>query len=124
MPLNSSNIIANKAGALPISIQYAPLGSGTSTIFFSGSAYSESDNKTIGFQLKINGDVVGESLVFSDARKQHRATVPVMLNYDIPFVLSKDDLGNDQVNKVTIELVALEGTSTNEHDVFNLTISQ
>ncbi len=49
---------------------------------------------------------------------KHQATIPTMVNYDIPFILK-----DDKVQPVTIELIPASSDSvTDQDDFFNVTI--
>lgn len=119
---NDLVVFVNEPGPLPLSAEVAPTGNAKEVIFISGSCFADQDNQMIGFEVLINGEVVGASKIFSDAKKQHRATVPVVFEYNIPFTFADAEAKKPEVNAVKVELKALDNTQTNEHDLFNLTI--
>ena len=95
------------------------------TIAFSGSVYSpDIADTSVGFDLKINDKMVGSSLIHTkQARGEpapalHHATVPTMVDYDIPFIVV-----GSKVQPVTIEMVPHNLDSmSDKNDHFNVTI--
>lgn len=117
----SSSILVNHPGPLPISIQYTPTSDVPETLAFSGSVTTHDiASANNGFEVKVNGKPAGKSIIHcgQEGSVKHQATIPTMVNFDIPFVI-KDDV----VQPVTIELVpASSDSTTNRDDYFNLTI--
>jgi hypothetical protein len=118
---NANAVLVNKPGPLPISFEYTPHSDVAETIAFSGSV-STHDIAALhnGFELKVNGDSVGKSIICSgqEGSVKHQATVATMVNYDIPFVIK-----DDKIQPVTIELIpATSDSETNKDDFFNVTI--
>ena len=117
----ANTVLVNHPGPLPIKVEYTPDADVPETLFFSGSI-STHDIATIvnGFEVKINGESVGKSVVYcgQEGSVKHHPTIPTMVNYDIPFVIV-----DGVVQPVTIELVPASSDSvTDKWDFFNLTI--
>jgi hypothetical protein len=116
----ASPVLVNHPGPLPISFEYTPTCDTVETIAFSGSVYTgDLAESVIGFELNVDGKSVGKSLICTNQTDGfHHATVPVMVQYDIPFVIK-----DGKVQPVTIELVQNDSDSlSNELDFFNVTI--
>jgi hypothetical protein len=72
-------IFNSHAGPLPISTEFkSPTNSGA-LIEVSGSLRSNGSPILIAFQILIDGKVVGQSQIWSNADNVHRATVPVIV---------------------------------------------
>lgn len=115
-------VLVNHPGPLPISFQFTPTSDITETIWFSGSVIAgDIAMVNIGFKLLVDGKEVGKSMICAgDTRSNHHTTVPVMVNYDIPFVIA--DPENTAVKPVTIELVLCSDSFSDKNDKFNVTI--
>lgn len=117
-------LLVNQPGPLPIKVKYLPVGPDVvETIAFSGSI-STHDIAAIpnGFEVKVNGKSVGKSIIVcgQEGSVKHHATIPTMVNYDIPFVMK-----DGKVLPVEIELVPASSDSiTDSSDFFNLAILQ
>ncbi len=68
------------AGPLPISAPFKSPTDAGAVIEVSGSLRSTGSPVLIGFQVLIDGNVVGQSQIWSNADDVHRATVPVIVN--------------------------------------------
>jgi hypothetical protein len=72
-------ILNLKGGPLPVSVEFkSPTDSG-SFIEVSGSLRSNGAPVLISFQILIDGHVVGQSQIWSNADNVHRATVPMLV---------------------------------------------
>ena len=112
-------VLVNHPGPLPISVQYTPTADVSEAIWFCGSVRTgDLASKPIGFELKVNGESVGKSLICTqDTNNAHKATVPTMVSYDIPFVVK-----DGKVQPVMIELVGTWDAYATEEDFFNVSI--
>jgi len=114
-------ILVNKPGPLPIKFNYVPESDVTETLAFSGSVSTHDiASQYNGFEVKVNGQSVGKSIIYSgqSGAVRHQATIPTMVNYDIPAVFK-----DGSVQPVTIELIPANSDSmTDQDDFFNLTI--
>jgi len=73
-------ILNQHSGPLPVSAQFkSPTDAGAS-IEVSGSVRSTGAPTLIGFQVLIDGKVVGQSNIWSNGDDIHRATVPVIVS--------------------------------------------
>jgi hypothetical protein len=73
-------IFNQQGGPLPISAQFKSPTDVGAVIEVSGSLRSNGSPILIGFEVLIDGTVVGKSLIWSNADNVHRATVPVIVN--------------------------------------------
>jgi len=73
-------ILNLKSGPLPISAQFKSPTDGVAVIEVSGSLRSNGSPILIGFQILIDGHIVGASQIWSNADNVHRATVPVLVS--------------------------------------------
>ena len=101
-----------QSGPLPISTQFkSPTDSGVA-IEVSGSLRSTGSPVLIGFQILIDGKVVGQSQIWSNADDVHRATVPMIVAAPEDYnphtltlqVMNKNSIG-DQNDYFTATLV-------------------
>ena len=67
------------AGPLPVSVTFKSPSDGGAVILVSGSLRSVNAPTLIGFEIVIDGHVVGKSVIWSNADNVHRATVPVVV---------------------------------------------
>ena len=78
-------IFNSQSGPLPISQQFkSPTDLGP-LIEVSGSLRSTGSPVLIGFQILIDGKVIGQSQIWSNADDVHRATVPVIIKAPADF---------------------------------------
>lgn len=110
-------LFENTSGPLPLKTQITPTGDLPETIFISGSCSATEDGQKIGFELYVAGELASSSVVYADKANEHKTTIPVLFDYNIPFVF-KD--GN--IQPVDIELRAIVGTQSDSNDMFNLTV--
>jgi hypothetical protein len=105
-------IFNSQGGPLPISTQFkSPTDAGAS-IEVSGSLRSNGSPVLIAFQILIDGHVVGQSQIWSNADNVHRATVPVIVKAPRDFKphtltlqsLNSNSIG-DQNDYFTVKLV-------------------
>ena len=115
-------IFSNTPGPLPLTAEVLPLGNTLEVLFSSGSCYTHEENQVMGFQVLVNGEVAAESKIYSHTPHEHRATIPVVVDYDLPFVVVDPVAEVPEPTPVKIELVALPGTLTDENDFFNVTL--
>ena len=116
----AKTILSNQPGPLPISFQYTPEVDDTVTFLFSGSMWTgDTIEMPIGFELKVNGEGIGKSMICSSSTvKFHFATVPAMVDTKLPFVIK-----DGKVQPVTIELTAMSSDNlTDQNDFFNVCI--
>lgn len=110
-------VLVNEQGPLPLKAQITPVANLPEPVFISGSCSAAENAQQVGFELYIAGELVGQSVVYADKANEHKTTVPVILNCNIPF-----NIENGKVQPVDIELKPLAGTETDSNDVFNVTI--
>lgn len=117
---NANAILVNHPGPLPLKLSYTPDSNATESIAFSGSIFTgDIAFVNVGFELKVDGKTVGKSIIHThDIHGVHQATIPTVVNFDIPFVMK-----DDKVKPVTIELVPLNYDSlSTKDDFYNVTI--
>ena len=114
-------VLVNHPGPLPISFEYIPVSDEAEAIWFSGSIRAgDIATVKIGFELRVDGVKVGESLITAgDDQNPHHATVATMVNYDIPYVF---DPKTGQAKPVTIELALLSDSFSETGDFYNVAI--
>lgn len=116
----TTTVLSNHPGPLPIKLHYTPRTNRPVTLIFSGSVQPGAEllDKTAGFEVKVNGKKVGESMIREHKSDTHQATITAMADTTLPF-----EIKDDKVEPVTIELDKMNiHTHTNEHDHFNLCI--
>ncbi len=72
-------IFNQHAGPLPLTATFKSPTDGGAIIYASGSLRSTKSPLLIGFQVLIDGHVVGTSQIWSNETNVHRATVPVIV---------------------------------------------
>jgi hypothetical protein len=79
-------IFNSHSGPLPISTEFkSPTDSGAAFIEVSGSLRSNGSPLLIAFHILIDGKVVGQSQIWSNADNVHRATVPIIVQAPADF---------------------------------------
>ncbi len=122
---NVDTVLVNHPGPLPISFKYTPKSDVVETIFLSGSMFTGNlACVNVGFRLLVDGKEAGRSLIYTSeiAQNSHNATVPIMVNYDIPFVIP--DPKHPVAQPVTMTLESLDPNEyfSDKNDFFNVTI--
>lgn len=120
--LIEQKLFKNQPGPLPLTTTITPMGNNIEVVFASGSCFTEKENTVMGFQVLVDGVVAAESKVYSHKPHEHRATIPVVVDYDIPFTVDDPSAKEPEPMPVKIELVPLPDTMTDENDFFNLTL--
>ena len=115
--MSDRQILINQAGPLPLAATIQTGSSGPSTLFVSGSVWSQQENTQIGIAVSMDGKQVGEAVIFSNGTTEHRAVVPVFINID----LDKDWPSETEPPSYTFELSALNGDTLSDlNDWFQL----
>ena len=106
--------VINANGALPHQGTYKKRSKGgTLIVSAAGSGFSNTDAKTIGMTVEVNGKTVGTAQVFTNEKLSHKAFVPV-------FAVKKVPKGS-----VTIALKPLNAdTQTDQNDFFRVTVEE
>ena len=107
------HIIYEGTPSLPYSFQYTPTSDAPMMIYFSGTAWTNTENSRIGLQLLVNGSVIADAMIFSNTPAQHRALQTGLAMYTFPFSV---DPNTQKVNPVTIEIQAMPGTNFDVND--------
>ena len=107
--------VINANGALPHQGTYKKRSKGgTLIVSAAGSGFSNTDAKTIGMTVEVNGKTVGTAQVFTNEKLSHKAFVPVFA------VVNKVPKGS-----VTIALKPLNAdTQTDQNDFFRVTVEE
>lgn len=99
----STIIMNNKAGnplngnePVNVSGYFTPHSDETVTLVFSGSVWTESPESLIGIQLQIGGKIVAVSKVYANQENVHMATVPAVVDINLPFALKSDHTGTPE----------------------------
>ena len=106
--------VINTNGALPKEGTYQKRRGGTLIVSAAGSGFSDTENKTIGMEVFVNGNKVGTAQVYTNEKLSHKAFVPAFA------VVNKVPKG-----PVKIELRALNAdTKTDQNDFFRVTVEE
>jgi hypothetical protein len=109
----AKEVIAN-SGALPKEGTYNKRRGGTLLVSAAGSGFSDTENKTIGMEVFVNGNKVGTAQVYTNEKLSHKAFVPA-------FAV----VNNVRKGPVKIELKALNAdTKTDQNDFFRVTVEE
>jgi hypothetical protein len=101
-------------GALPHQGTYNKRTGGTLIVSAAGSGFSNTDGKTIGMTVLVDGKEVGTAQVFTNEKLSHKAFVPV-------FAV----VNNVPKGPVKIELKPLNAdTQTDQNDFFRVTVEE
>ena len=107
--------VINTNGALPKEGTYNKRRGGTLIVSAAGSGFSDTENKTIGMEVFVNGNRVGTAQVYTNEKLSHKAFVPA---FEVVNGVPK--------GPVKIELKALDGgdTKTDQNDFFRVTVEE
>jgi hypothetical protein len=106
--------VINTNGALPKEGTYNKRRGGTLIVSAAGSGFSDTENKTIGMEVFVNGTKVGTAQVYTNEKLSHKAFVPTFA------VVNGVPKGS-----VKIELKALNAdTKTDQNDFFRVTVEE
>jgi hypothetical protein len=106
--------VINTNGALPKEGTYNKRRGGTLIVSAAGSGFSDTENKTIGMEVFVNGTKVGTAQVYTNEKLSHKAFVPTFA------VVNGVPKG-----PVKIELKALNAdTKTDQNDFFRVTVEE
>jgi len=104
----------NTNGALPKEGTYNKRRGGTLIVSAAGSGFSDTENKTIGMEVFVNGNKVGTAQVYTNEKLSHKAFVPA-------FAV----VNNVRKGPVKIELKPLNAdTKTDQNDFFRVTVEE
>ena len=106
-----TQVVIQGAGPLPLSGNVTPVSNYPATIFVSGSAWSQTPNMPIGFEVLLDGNLVGKAQFFVNEASTHRTLVAPMLQLQFP-----------DFNQHQITLQPLPGTTTDQNDFFSVTV--
>jgi hypothetical protein len=99
-------IILSKQGALPITVNFNAVSDAPVVLEVNGSVWTMNANTMIGFQVAIDGAVVGKAQVFSNAASTHRPVVPAYVPLQLKF------------GQHSLTLSALSGTVSDVNDFY------
>ena len=97
-------IILSQKGPLPVKASFMSPGDLPLYLEVQGSVWTGTANTMIGIQVAVDGNVVGQANIFSNASSTHRATVPA-------YIPIKLDQGSH-----TLELIAAPNTVSDLND--------
>lgn len=72
----SVQLILNKPGPLPITVNFNAPGDSPYYLEVNGSVWTSTANSMIGIQVQLDGQVLGVVKIFSNTPSTHRACVP------------------------------------------------
>jgi hypothetical protein len=93
-------VILSQVGPLPIKATFQALGDSPMYIEVNGSVWTQTANQMIGIAIDLDGTVVGNAQIFSNAASTHRAVVPAYIAVKL------------QQGQHTLTLSAKPGTTT------------
>ena len=99
-------VILQKQGALPMTVNFNALSDAPVTLEVNGSVWTQTANQMIGIQVAIDGATVGKAQVFSNTASTHRPVVPVYIPLQLKF------------GQHSITLSALSGTVSDVNDFY------
>jgi hypothetical protein len=106
--------VINTNGALPKEGTYNKRRGGTLIVSAAGSGFSDTENKTIGMEVFVDGTKVGTAQVYTNEKLSHKAFVPAFA------VVNGVPKG-----PVKIELKALNAdTKTDQNEFFRVTVEE
>ncbi len=76
-------IIINHSGPLPLSADIQTGSNGPAMLFLSGSVWTQEAAGEIGVVVSLDGQEVGQAVIWSNAPAVHRALVPVFIQIDL-----------------------------------------
>jgi hypothetical protein len=103
--------IVSQPGPLPIKNQFAFEGQGDVILFVSGSGWSPNTGQKIAAIVYIDGIQVAEIGVYTNESGSHKAMIPVMAPYNLPYAATH-----------TVSVVPAGNTSTDVNDTFYVAI--
>lgn len=108
-----SILIDNKKGPLPITVEFDFPGDSPVQFTVMGSGYSNNANELIGINIAIDGEQVGQSVIWSNGSLTHRATIPRTVVKSFKYVPNSP-------NKHSITISAMPNTVTDYNDYFTV----
>ena len=78
-------VILQKQGALPITVNFNALSDAPVTLEVNGSVWTQTANQMIGIQVAIDNQAVGKAQVFSNTASTHRPVVPTYIPLQLKF---------------------------------------
>ena len=110
---NVTQPIYNWQGPLPLDGDpFTPTRDGTILLLASGSGWSTDEGGLIGMNILVNESLVGTSQVFTNEERSHKAFIPICVPLS----------GLTPGQPATVRLEALDGTTTDYNDYFNVTV--
>ena len=105
-----AKILFNGVPTAQIDFEYTPDSDLPVILNLTGTAYSITDNRVIGYKLFIDGALVTTAKIFSNGNQTHRVLNAGLASYSFPFVVK-----NDEVQPVAIRIEPMN--SDTAHDV-------
>ena len=76
-------VIVSQTGPLPITANFQAPGDEPMYLEVNGSVWTQIPNLFIGILVELDGNIVGEALIFSNGVATHRAVVPVYIEVQL-----------------------------------------
>jgi hypothetical protein len=108
MPLQT---IIHATGPLPLSEAFTPEADGPVVFIATGTAWSTSAPNKIGFEVSLNGAVIGSVTMFANQNSVHMTLPTLFMNATIP---------SNQPQKISITALDHTVTDFNDHFVVQL----
>ena len=103
-------VLVSQAGGLPIKATFNSVGDEPVYLEVNGSIWTELPNFMIGILIQIDGQSVGQAVIFSNTPETHRAVVPAYIQLQLGF------------GQHTIELLPLSFTLSDANDFYTAVI--
>src|SRR6185437_1519175 len=99
-------VIVQKQGALPLTVNFNALSDAPVYLEVNGSVWTQTANQMIGFQVAVDGQALGKAQVFSNTTSNHRPVVPAYFPLQLKF------------GPHSLTLSALPGTTSDINDFY------
>jgi len=81
----SVQVLLSQKGPLPITINFKAPGDFTCYLEVNGSVWTQTANQMIGIQVQLDGNILGQANIFSNAAATHRAVVPAYFQLTLKY---------------------------------------
>ncbi len=117
--MTDRQIIINHSGPLPLSADVQTGSNGSAMLFLSGSVWTQEQAGEIGIVVSLDGQEVGQAVIWSNEPAEHRAVVPVFIQIE----LDKPWPSETEVPTYTFTLAPLNtDTLSDVNDWFQLSL--
>lgn len=111
---------ANLSGPLPVTASFPLKSTGPATVTVAGSVWSGQADTMIGIQVSMDGSVLGDAKIFSNAPSTHRAVVAT--HYDVTLDRAWPEPGVPPTYQITLN--PLNGdTVSDTNDTYSIALT-